>query len=416
MIVYKFGGASVKDAAAIRNLYNIVSGAKVPLVVVVSALGKTTNALENVVGHGGKGAPGMESAIDSVLAYHMQVAGELLGEGSMAAAWINDSVAGMRDLFSMAAGRGNSWLYDQVVSLGELWSTKIVEEYLRKMGIRSRWIDMRELLITDDRYRDANVIWSESERRVRSAVKRDDAELFVMQGFIGATASGNSTTLGREGSDYTAAIVANILEAESVVIWKDVPGVLNADPGWMSDATLLDNISYKEAVEMSFSGAKVIHPKTIKPLHNRGIPLYVRSFLQPDSPGTVISSNESRPESVPVFVRKENQVLLSLLPNDFSFVMGESLGRIFHLFYRHGIKTNLVQASAVSIAVCVDNDSDRIDALTSDLQGEFRILYNKDVEMISLRYYTEDAIRKVTEGKRVLLEQRTRKSVRYVIG
>jgi aspartate kinase len=416
MIVYKFGGASVKDAGAIRNLYSIVSGAEVPLVVVVSALGKTTNALENVVRYGGKGAPEMDIAIDSVLDYHMQVAEELLGEGSRAAAWINDSVAGMRDLFSMAAGRGNAWLYDQIVSLGELWSTKIIEEYLRKMGLRSSWIDMRELLITDDRYRDANVIWSESERRVRSVIKKDDVDIFVMQGFIGATASGNSTTLGREGSDYTAAIVANILEADSVVIWKDVPGVLNADPGWMSDATLLDSISYKEAVEMSFSGAKVIHPKTIKPLHNRGIPLYVRSFLQPDGAGTVISSNESRPESVPVFVRKENQVLLSLLPNDFSFVMGESLGRIFHLFYRHGIKTNLVQASAVSIAVCVDNDSDRIDALTSDLQGEFRILYNKDVEMISLRYYTEDAIRKVTEGKRVLLEQRTRKSVRYVIG
>jgi aspartate kinase len=416
MIVYKFGGASVKDAGAIRNLYNIVSGAEVPLVVVVSALGKTTNALEKVVRYGDKRAPEVNMAIDSVLDYHLQVAEELLGKGSMASAWISDSVAGMRDLLSVSSDRGPDWLYDQIVSLGEVWSTKIVEEYLRKKGLRSSWVDMREVLITDDRYRDANIIWSESERRLRSVIKKENTDLFVMQGFIGATASGNSTTLGREGSDYTAAIVANILEAERVVIWKDVPGVLNADPGWMSDATLLESISYKEAVEMSFSGAKVIHPKTIKPLHNRGIPLYVRSFLQPENPGTVISSNESRPESVPVFVRKENQVLLSLLPNDFSFVMGESLGKIFHLFYRHGIKTNLVQASAVSIAVCVDNDSDRIDALTSDLQGEFSILYNKDVEMISLRYYTEDAIRKVTEGKRVLLEQRTRKSVRYVIG
>ncbi|MFN2379541.1 MAG: aspartate kinase [Bacteroidales bacterium] len=416
MIVYKFGGASVKDAGAIRNLYSIVAGAQLPLVVVVSALGKTTNALENVVNQSGRPSHEVDIAIASVLDYHLQVADELLGQGNRAAAWISDSVAGIRDLLSVAGDRGPDWLYDQIVSLGELWSTRIVEEYLRKRGLRSRWIDMREVLITDDRYRDANVIWSESERRLRSAVKSDDAEIFVLQGFIGATASGNSTTLGREGSDYTAAIAANILEAESVVIWKDVPGVLNADPGWMSDATLLDNISYKEAVEMSFSGAKVIHPKTIKPLHNRGIPLYVRSFLQPDGSGTVISSNESSTESVPVFIRKENQVLLSLLPNDFSFVIGENLGKIFHLFYRHGIKTNLVQASAVSIAVCVDNDSDRIDALTSDLRGEFSFLYNKDVEMISLRYYTEEAIRKVTEGKKVLLEQRTRKSVRFVIG
>lgn len=274
---------------------------------------------------------------------------------------------------------------------------------------------MRETLITDDRYTDANILWAESERRIRYAVQSPGVDVWVMQGFIGGTVSGHSTTLGREGSDYTAGVVANMLDAERVDIWKDVPGILNADPGWMNDAIKLDNISYKEAVEMSFSGAKVIHPKTIKPLQNKSIPLFVRSFVLPELEGTVISSNISSKQSVPVFVRKENQVLISLLPVDFSFVMGENLGKIFHLFYRHGIKTNLVQASAVSIAVCVDNDFDRIEKLTIDLKDEFRILYNENVEMISLRYYTDEAVRKVTSGKNVLLEQRTRKAIRFVL-
>ncbi|TFH34129.1 MAG: aspartate kinase, partial [Bacteroidia bacterium] len=307
------------------------------------------------------------------------------------------------------------YIYDQVVSLGEVWSTKIIDEYIRMIGIRSCWLDMREILITDDRYMDANILWSESERRIRNAVTFSSADVCILQGFIGGTVSGHSTTLGREGSDYTAGIVANMLDAERVDIWKDVPGILNADPGWMTDASKLDNISYKEAVEMAFSGAKVIHPKTIKPLQNKSIPLYVRSFVEPDREGTVISSNISNKQSVPVYVKKENQVLISLLPVDFSFVMGESLGRVFHLFYQHGIKTNLVQASAVSIAVCVDNDREQIERLIADLKDEFSILYNENVEIISLRYYTDESVKRVTEGKNVLLEQRTRKAIRFVM-
>ena len=415
MVVYKFGGASIKDIEGIRNLAGIVSKSDPGLVVVVSALGKTTNALEEVarISAGKKG--NIEDAIGGIWNYHVEITRGLFPSDSIVSDFMRDSFAWLKEFASNPKSKNYDYIYDQVVSLGEIWSTKIVDEYLRLSGIRSRWIDMRETLITDDRYTDANILWAESERRIRYAVQSPGVDVWVMQGFIGGTVSGHSTTLGREGSDYTAGVVANMLDAERVDIWKDVPGILNADPGWMNDAIKLDNISYKEAVEMSFSGAKVIHPKTIKPLQNKSIPLFVRSFVLPELEGTVISSNISSKQSVPVFVRKENQVLISLLPVDFSFVMGENLGKIFHLFYRHGIKTNLVQASAVSIAVCVDNDFDRIEKLTIDLKDEFRILYNENVEMISLRYYTDEAVRKVTSGKNVLLEQRTRKAIRFVL-
>lgn len=415
MVVYKFGGASVKDVEGIRNLAQIVKNAAIKLVVVVSALGKTTNALEKVVRMSVEKNPELNSAIDAIWDYHKSIIDNLLMPGSHLLHTLGDSVAWLKEFVSEPRSTDYDYIYDQVVSLGEVWSTRIIEEFLRASGVNSCWIDIRENLITDDRYRDANILWSESGRRIKTSVGSAGADVCVVQGFIGGTVSGLSTTLGREGSDYTAGVLANILDAERVEIWKDVPGILNADPGWMADACKLESISYKDAVEMSFSGAKVIHPKTIKPLQNKSIPLYVRSFINPDLPGTVISSNESSKDSVPVYVKKENQVLISLLPYDFSFVMGETLGKVFHLFYRHGIKTNLVQASAVSIAVCVDHDADRIARLTRDLKDEFSILYNENVEMISLRYYTDEAIKKVTGGRYVLLEQRTRKAIRFVI-
>ena len=239
-------------------------------------------------------------------------------------------------------------------------------------------------------------------------------KLYLTQGFIGATIAGKSTTLGREGSDYTAAILANMLDAESVTVWKDVPGLLNADPKWLPGAEKLEEVSYREAVEMTFSGAKVIHPKTIKPLQNKNIPLFVKSFINPENEGTLVTEEPNLKKIIPVFVRKENQVLLSLLPKDFSFVMGENLSRMFHTFMQHGIKVNLVDASAVSINVCVDDDRSKIDNLLNDLKDEYSAVYNENVEVLSVRHYNTEAIGRITSGREILLEQRSRSMVRFV--
>jgi aspartate kinase len=269
--------------------------------------------------------------------------------------------------------------------------------------------------LTDDRFRDANILWSESTNRIRGIFDFTKKRIYVTQGFIGGTVTGQTTTLGREGSDYTAAILANILDAESVVVWKDVPGILNADPKWLPDAQKLDEISYKEAVEMTFSGAKVIHPKTIKPLHNKNIPLHVRSFLVPGEIGTVIKADATLKKIIPVFIKKEDQILISILPKDFSFVIGDNLSRVFHSFMIHGIKVNLVEASAVSIDVCVDDERPKVNALINDLKTEFAAIYNEKVEMLSIRHYTKEALERITNGREILLEQRTRSTVRFVV-
>jgi aspartate kinase len=305
--------------------------------------------------------------------------------------------------------------YDQVVSFGEVWSTIIIAGFLNSSGIPAKWVDIRKNLVTDDRFRDANVLWYESTLNIKASFNFKNEQLYVTQGFIGGTLKGQTTTLGREGSDYTAAILGNILDAEKVVVWKDVPGLLNADPKWLSDAQKLDEVSYKEAVEMTFSGAKVIHPKTIKPLHNKNIPLHVKSFLFPEEEGTVIKSDATLRKVLPVFIRKEDQILISILPKDFSFVMGENLSRIFHFFSTYGIKVNLVEASAVSIDVCVDDERSKVNALLEELKYDYAAVYNEHVEILSIRHHTPEAIERIIKDRDVLLEQRTRTTVRYIV-
>ena len=415
MKVYKFGGASVKDAEGIRNLTKIVSGETDKLVIVVSAFGKTTNALEKVLKAWLPGESDYAVLLDEVYNQHLSVIADLFGSGTEEKGEIDISFAILRDYLLTSLKGEYDFEYDQIVSFGEIWSTIIVSEYLKKHFNSVSWCDIRENLITDDRYRDANVLWSESTKRIQRIFDFTRERIYVTQGFIGGTAAGHTTTLGREGSDYTAAILANILDAESVVVWKDVPGILNADPKWFPEALKLDEISYKEAVEMSFSGAKVIHPKTIKPLHNKNIPMYVRSFLDPEKNGTVIKVDATLRKVVPVFIIKESQILISILPKDFSFVMGDNLSRIFHSFITHGIKVNLVEASAVSIDVCVDDERSKVDVLISDLKTEFTAVYNDKIEMLTIRHYTSDAIALMTKGREILLEQKTRSTVRFVV-
>ena len=415
MKVYKFGGASVKDASGILNLVKIVSLEKDNLVVVVSAFGKTTNALEKVLKSWINGEEKYITLLDEVYQQHILVIDELYEEGSEINEKINISFKQLKYYLLTATKGAYDFEYDQIVSYGEIWSTLIVEGYLKFSGLDSKWVDIRGFLKTDDRFRDANVLWDETSDRIRNAFDFKKSGIFVTQGFIGGTLSGLTTTLGREGSDYTAAILANILDAESTVFWKDVEGILNADPKWLSDAQKLDEISYKEAVEMTFSGAKVIHPKTIKPLHNKNIPLYVRSFLNSAEPGTVIKADATLKKIIPVFIKKEDQILISIQPKDFSFVMGDNLSRIFDSFMAHGIKVNLVEASAISIDVCVDDERSKVDLLIKDLKMLYSAVYNENVEMLSIRHYNKEAIDRITSGREILLEQRTRSTVRFVV-
>jgi aspartate kinase len=415
MRVYKFGGASVKDASGIRNLSKIVSEEKDNLVIVVSAFGKTTNALEEVLKTWLAGDKSYKILLEEVCQYHLSIASELFKRDTGVEGTLDLSFAKLRD-YLIKTDRGEyDYEYDQIVSFGEIWSTTIVAAFLKKSGLKACWIDIRESLITDERFRDANILWGESSARIKKTFDFSRNIIYVVQGFIGGTISAHTTTLGREGSDYTAAILGNILNAENVVFWKDVPGILNADPKWLSEVTLLDEISYKEAVEMTFSGAKVIHPKTIKPLHNKNIPLIVKSFINPGGKGTIVKADAKPEKIVPIFIKKENQILISILPEDLSFVIGDNLSRVFHSFMINGIKVNLVQASAVSINVCVDDERVKVDALIDDLKKDFKAIYNDEVEMLSIRHFTQEALDKITIGREIFLEQKTRRIVRFVM-
>jgi aspartate kinase len=415
MLVYKFGGASVRDAAGIRNLALILSGIDDQLVVVVSAFGKTTNALELVHKRWMAGDPGYTEQLDSVHSYHREIFEDLNGRRERAENQYDKSFDELKSYLKNKKPAGFDFEYDQIVSYGELWSTLIISQFLNQEGSVNKWIDIRSVLLTDNRHRDANIIWDESSENIKKTFDFAYCRTFITQGFIGGTSDGHASTLGREGSDYTAAVLANVLDAESVTVWKDVPGLLNADPKWMSDAVKLDEVSYREAVEMTFSGAKVIHPKTIKPLHNKSIPLHVRSFIDPSLTGTLVTSEPEIRKVHPVYIRKEKQVLLTLLPKDFSFVMGDNLSNIFRVFMNQGIKVNLVEASAVSIDVCIDDERSRIEELIAGLKSEYSVLYNEGVEMLTVRHYTAESVERITKSREVLLEQRTRSTVRFVV-
>jgi aspartate kinase len=415
MKVFKFGGASVKDAAAIRNLTGIIRGSDSPLVIVVSAFGKTTNALEEVVNarHGGEGDA--LSLLEGVYALHVSVARELGLEDGELYDCLKDTYQVAVEYLAEGGEQDYDMDYDQVVSAGEMWSSRIIAAWLIKEGHRCQWVDIRKVLLTDKRYRDANILWQESETRAKFVFNAPDTDYFITQGFIGGTEDGLNTTLGREGSDYTAAVIANMTDASEVQVWKDVPGILNADPKWLEDAVVMSGLSYREAVEMSFSGAKIIHPKTIKPLHNKGIPLIVKSFIDPSAVGTVIIGDDHEEIKVPVFIKKQKQILISILARDFSFAIGDNISRILSLFYDFGIKANMVQASAVSVAVCADDDGRRIRKLISELEKEYSVIYNSGVEMLTIRQYSTDAIGKVCGTREILVEQRTRRTVQFVV-
>ncbi len=408
MEVFKFGGASVKDAAGVQNLGQIVKQG-LNAVVVVSAMGKTTNALEDLVrAYVHQQADTTQSQLTALITYHNSIMDALTGDFSL----VHQTFTHLERYLMQPSNGSYNEIYDQIVSLGEVLSTQIVAAYLTQTGLATQWLDARRLIRTDENFREGRVDWDETNKRINQAVTENGIK--VTQGFIGQTPDGRTTTLGREGSDYTAAIFAYCLNAESVTIWKDVPGVLNADPKWFDDTVLLDKLTYQDAIELAYYGATVIHPKTIKPLQNKGIPLYVRSFLKPDAPGTAIGNYE-RPLLTPSFIFKINQVLISLHPNDFSFIAEDNLSRIFGRFAQAGVKINLMQNTAISFSVAVDNNPDRVPALLAQLKQDFRVSYNDGLELITIRYYDQSTIDRVLVNKKLLLEQKSRYTVQLVV-
>lgn len=409
MKVFKFGGASVKDAIGVRNLADIVRTQGLDAVVVVSAMGKTTNALEVLVRAYVNNQPNeIQKALATVTDYHTQIMADLTGDFSQ----VHQTFTHLRTLVAQAPTGFYDEVYDQIVSLGEIISTQIIAAFLGQYNVPTHWLDARQLVCTDATFREGQVNWEETRQRIRQHLPSNGVKL--TQGFIGQTPDGRTTTLGRDGSDYSAAIFAYCLNADSVTIWKDVPGVLNADPKWFDETVLLDKITYQDAIELAYYGATVIHPKTIKPLQNKGIPLYVRSFLKPDAPGTAIG-NFKRHLATPSFIFKINQVLISLHPNDFSFIAEDNLSRIFGRFAQAGVKINLMQNTAISFSVVVDNDADRVPALLAQLRQDFQVSYNDGLELITIRYYDQRTIERVLVNKKLLLEQKSRYTVQLVV-
>ena len=411
MRVYKFGGASVKDAVGVRNVASILQAeSDVNLIIVISAMGKTTNALESIVNayYGGH-----TPSLESLKQYHFDIMNQLFERNHPIYDEVNNLFVEIEWVIEDAPTSTYAYEYDQIVSVGELLSTIIISAYLNECGFTNRWLDARDIIRTDNTYRNACVDWELTESLIQKEIIK---ELPVLtQGFIGCTSENFTTTLGREGSDFTAAILAHATQAKEVVIWKDVPGILNADPRFFEDVQKLESLSYAEAIELAYFGAKVIHPKTIQPLKDKKIPLRVRSFLDGTNDGTFVSEDAEIKPFLPSFIVKENQVLLSISAQDLSFIVEEHLSHIFLLFYEFGVRVNLMQNSAVSFSVCVDNDAQKFPFLIDALKKEYQVLYNDNLTLYTIRHYNDDSMAKVLKGKKLLLEQKSRHTVQLVV-
>ncbi len=414
MKVYKFGGASVKNADGVRNLHKII-GDEQHLFVIVSAMGKTTNALERVFSGLQRGdRAAAQAEIEALRAYHAEII-EDLWHAPVRLEPVEALFGELERLAaesSFRAAEAELW-YDTVVAYGELLSTTIVSEYLRFAGTPNRWIDMRRALRTEQRHKDAAVDLEASAPLLREAMAGAGETLFVGQGFIGGAPDGTTATLGREGSDYSAAVVANLLDAESMAVWKDVDGVLNADPKIFPDAVQIAELNYLDTIELAYSGAQIIHPRTIKPLQNKNIPLYVRPFGDKRKPGTVIRGM-SAPVQVPILILKKNQVLLTIRSRDFSFVLEEKFATIFSLLERCRIKANLIHNSAVNLSLCVDENWHIDEAVGALREAGFDVLKAENMELLTIRGYTQELFRKYASGPQVFIRQSTQTTIRIV--
>lgn len=421
MQVFKFGGASVKDANAVKNVSEIVRNySDNQLIVIVSAMGKTTNALEIVVrAWKEKQVVLFQEKMKELKNYHFHIVDGLFDEASEELASIkfeiNYQLATINQKFDLPFSENYDFEYDQIVSIGEVISTKIIAAYLQKVGLDAVWQDARNLIRTDRTYRNGEVDWNTTEILISKYFQETKQKIAVTQGFIGHTPENFTTTLGREGSDYTAAIFAYCTNAENVTIWKDVPGMLNADPKYFENTVKLDQISYKEAIELAYYGASVIHPKTIKPLQNKSIPLYVKSFVSPEAEGTTIYENTENDSKIPSYIFKSNQLLVSVMAKDFSFIAESSLQKIFLCLTKENVTINLMQNSAVSFSFLVDAEKVNRDQLITALSVDFKVRYNEDLELVTIRHYTNKIIDSITKGKIQLMAQSDRQTMRLVL-
>jgi aspartate kinase len=417
MNIFKFGGASVNSAEGVRNFVKIIQSYKEEMIIVLSAMGKTTNALEQITDAFFAKDDSLKAKFDNVKQYHYDIVVDLFpNHQDLIYQKVADLFQQLEAYLSKAPSMDYDFDYDQIVSFGELLSTTIVSEFMRGSGKPNQWIDIRTCLKTNDTYREGKVDWELSKKLVKQTFSFDSTFVYVTQGFIGGTKTNLTTTLGREGSDYTAAILSNILDVEQLAIWKDVPGIMNADPKWIIDAEKLQRISYQEAIELAFYGAKVIHPKTIQPIQQKKIPLQVRSFIDYSEAGTLISTvSKKEQEQLPVYIRKENQVLLSIRPTDFSFILEENLGQLFTLFAKHRVKVNLTQNSAISFSVCVDCDWKRLNSLLEEITPDFEVKYNEHMELITIRHHDDQSVQRMTKNREILLEQRSRDTAQFVL-
>jgi len=413
--VFKFGGASVKDAKGVKNLYKVLkyTGYK-DTIIVVSAMGKMTNSFEKLVDLYFENRIKIGMHLNLIKNFHQKIIDGLFFNYHEAVySDVKKIFSDLHKFLKKTNFQNYNFVYDQIVSYGEILSTTIIFNYLKNKGLDISFIDARNCIITDNNYRDSNLDWNLTVKKINIEIEKGKS--YITQGFISSDNKGNTTTLGREGSDYSASIFAYSLNANDVTIWKDVPGVLNADPRFFSDTTLLTNISYSEAIELAFYGASVIHPKTLQPLQRKNIPLYVKSFLNPKMDGTTVSKGVKIKPLIPCFILKPNQTLLKLSSLDFSFIVEKNISQIFELLHKYQMKVDMIQNSAISFSVCVNNKFGRLDDLVKNLNTKFKVDVNENVDLYTVRHFNQKSIDKIkNNGKKILLEQRANQIVQFV--
>lgn len=420
MNVFKFGGASVNSAEAIRNVAEIVRQyLETPLVVVISAMGKTTNLLEKVV----PGVPASDDERRKLLQqntdYHLSIADSLFADKGDPTYGRLRELFGRLDEVSARKATNYNFDYDQTVSFGELISTTLISGYLNSIGISNVWVDVRDIIRTNENYREGIVDFDTTRRQAQETINSQftthNSQLIITQGFIAGTAAGTTTTLGREGSDYSASILSYCLDADNMTIWKDVPGFLNADPKFFANTIKINKIPFNEAIELAYYGASVIHPKTVKPIQNKGIQLNIKSFLDPSADGSVIGPFDSIEPLTPLYIFKNNQILISIQPKDFSFIAEENLQTIFAVLAELNIRVNLMQNSALSFSLCLDYNEILLDKIRERLESQFRLVYNTGLQLITIRYYNQQIIDEIVDGRTILLQQRSRTTTQLLV-
>jgi aspartate kinase len=416
MLVFKFGGASVKSADAVKNIVKILKRYTEEIVVVVSAMGKTTNALESIIeSFVNKDEKKLKEEYGKLKECHMEILEGLFPDkGNRAYVEVEEVFDELADRLAQEPTMNYDFDYDQLIGYGEVLSTKIIAHYLNSAGLEAKWVDVRRSLKTDSTFREGRVDWEVSTELVNKAFAFNGERFLVTQGFLASNENNQTVSLGREGSDYTAAILAHMLKADSVTIWKDVPGVLNADPKYFDDTILLDKLSYLDAIELAYYGTSVIHPKTIKPLQNKNINLYVKSFVDPIAPGTLVG-NLAYEKLVPSFIFKMDQVLIRISPHDFSFIAEDNLEIIYGILHKHALKINLQQTSAVSFQVVVNNDKRKLHPVIDELEEHFKVSYETGLELVTIRYFDDATIERVMMNKTLLVEQRGVQNIQLVV-